>query len=89
MDTSESNTQRIILFDLDGTLVDSAPVAGMMLHVRAGTEVVGGIIKLCRDNGWQGLDCGSGEFIELAEQAEAGLLAWGAYRDQILATSNR
>ena len=69
--------------------VGSDPVEGMMLHVRAGTEVVGGIIKLCRDNGWQGLDCGSGEFIELTEQAETGLLAWGAYRDQILASPNR
>src|SRR5688500_18972213 len=34
-------------------LGDEEPVDSMMLHVRAGQEVVGAIVKLCLDNGWQ------------------------------------
>jgi hypothetical protein len=33
------------------------PATSMMLHVRAGPEVVPGIVSLCVDNGWQAVDC--------------------------------
>jgi len=55
-----------------------------MLHVRAGPEVAGGIVQLCIDNGWQGLDLNSGEFLEVFEDLERGLDMWRAYRDRIL-----
>ena len=60
------------------------PVLSFMLHVRASEGVVSGIVQLCLDNSWQGIDCSSGEFIERAQHPELGLSAWSAYRDQIV-----
>lgn len=64
--------------------VGKDPATGMMLHVRAGPEVIPGMVRLCLDNGWQGLDCSSGEFIEQAMKPQEGLEAWAAYRDQVI-----
>ena len=63
---------------------DRDPSEGFMLHVRAGSEVVRGIVQLCLANGWQGLDTSTGQFIELAEDPEQGLASWRAYRDQVV-----
>ena len=60
------------------------PAQSMMLHVRAGAEVVPRIVQLCLDNGWQGIDCSSGDFIERTENPEEGLAAWAAYRDHVI-----
>ncbi len=60
------------------------PAESMMLHVRAGKEVVPLIVALCLSNGWQGLDCSSGDFIEQAGTPDRGLKEWSAYRDQVV-----
>jgi hypothetical protein len=61
------------------------PVTGLMLHVRAETTVIPAIVQLCRTNCWQGIDGSSGEFLEQSNQPAEGLLAWSAYRDQVVA----
>lgn len=60
------------------------PADGMMLHVRAGPQVVPGIVQLCLGKGWQGLDCSSGDFIERSADPAKSLVAWQAYRDQVV-----
>jgi hypothetical protein len=60
------------------------PVTGMMLHVRAGAEVVPRIVQLCLENERQGLDCSSGGFLEQAANPQQGLQAWAAYRDHVI-----
>ena len=64
--------------------VGKDPAQSMMLHVRASTAVVPAIVQLCKDNGWQGLDCGSGDLIDQTECPEDGLVAWAAFRDQVV-----
>jgi hypothetical protein len=63
--------------------VGNDPVESMMLHVRAEPSVVAKIVQLCVDNGWQGLDCSTGDFIEQAGDPTRGLEAWTAYRDHV------
>ncbi|WP_038485383.1 hypothetical protein [Collimonas arenae] len=60
------------------------PASGIMLHVRTNAEVIPLIVKLCLDNGWQGIDCSSGDFIEQSEEPANGLQSWAAYRDQVI-----
>ncbi len=64
--------------------VETDPAEGMMLHVRAEAAVAPAIAQLCAENGWQGIDCGSGEFIERSQQPEEVLLAWTAYRNRVV-----
>jgi hypothetical protein len=49
---------------IEFNLGDDDPVGDLMLHVRAGDAVVPLIVALCLDNGWQGIDCGTGAFVE-------------------------
>jgi hypothetical protein len=65
------------------------PANGLMLHVRASPQVVAAIVRLCSANGWQGIDCSSGQFIEQSNNPSEGLEAWSAYRDQIVRSSGR
>jgi hypothetical protein len=67
--------------------VGEDPAEGMMLHVRADSRVVPAIVMLCKDNGWQGLDCGSGDLIDQIADRNEGLAAWSAFRDQVLGRS--
>jgi hypothetical protein len=60
------------------------PANGLMLHVRASPQVVAAIVRLCLANGWQGIDCSSGQFIEQSNDPTKGLKAWSAYRHQIV-----
>jgi hypothetical protein len=60
------------------------PADGMMLHVRASSEVVVSIVRLCHENGWQGIDCSSGDFIEQSNEPTRGLESWATYRDQVV-----
>ena len=60
------------------------PADSMMLHVRAGPEVGAAIVSLCLDNGWQGIDCSMGDFLEKRADATAGIKAWRAYRDRVI-----
>jgi len=60
------------------------PAESMMLHVRAGSEVVPAIVHLCLVNGWQGIDCGTGDFIEQSQDPVGGLEAWASFRDQLI-----
>jgi hypothetical protein len=69
---------------IEFNLGNHEPADSMMLHVRAGEEVVPGIVALCLTNGWQGFDCSSGEFIECIDHPEEGLRAWQAYRDRVI-----
>ena len=64
--------------------VGKDPAESLMLHVRATAAVVPGIVQLCLDNGWQGIDLTTGEFVESAESPEEGLEQWAAYRDRVL-----
>ena len=65
------------------------PSNGLMLHVRANTNVIPAIVHLCLQNGWQGIDCSSGDFIEQSSNPSEGLESWSAYRDQIVRGSVR
>jgi hypothetical protein len=58
-----------------------------MLHVRAGDEVVPGIVELCRNNGWQGIDAGTGDLIDQMEHPATSLAAWKSYRNQMVRSS--
>jgi hypothetical protein len=69
---------------LEFNLGNDDPPEGMMLHVRASSEVVNSIVRLCRTNGWQGIDCSSGEFIEQSKEPTRGVESWAAYRDQVV-----
>lgn len=69
---------------IEFNLGDDDPSESLMLHVRAGQEVVPLIVKLCLSNGWQGVDCSSGDFIEKSEAPESGLESWASYRDQVI-----
>jgi len=69
---------------IEFNLGDDDPAEGMMLHVRAGSEVVDSLVRLCRSNGWQGIDCGSGDFIEQSNEPTLGLQSWAAFRDQLV-----
>jgi hypothetical protein len=60
------------------------PADSMMLHVRAGGEVVASIVRLCCGNGWQGIDCSSGNFIEQSNESTRGVESWATYRDQVV-----
>ncbi|WP_078082656.1 hypothetical protein [Microbulbifer mangrovi] len=63
---------------------DKEIAEGMMLHVRASDEIVKPIIAMCLKNGWSGLDTGSGDFIEKADDPTSGINSWREYRDQVL-----
>lgn len=69
---------------IEFNLGDDDPIEDMMLHVRADEEVVSKIVRLCIANGWQGIDCGSGEFVEQTQDPASGLRAWSEHRDQII-----
>lgn len=60
------------------------PVDSIMLHVRASDAVVPAIVQMCRENGWQAIDCSGGGFLEQAAVPEAGLRAWREYRDRVV-----
>ena len=57
---------------------------GMMLHVRASEEIVAAIIALCRTQNWSALDCGSGEFLEQADDPAFRLQQWRAFCDRVI-----
>lgn len=63
------------------------PAASIMLHVRASSEVVALIVRLCISNGWHGIDCSSSEFLEHSNDPTRGLESWAAYRDQVVRDS--
>jgi hypothetical protein len=69
---------------IDFNLGSDDPATGLMLHVRANTNVIAAIVRLCLQNGWQGIDCSSGEFLEQSEDPARGLVSWTAYRDQVI-----
>lgn len=69
---------------IEFNLGEDEPANGLMLHVRANSQVLGAIVRLCLTNGWQGIDCSSGDFIEQKSNPSEGLEAWSAYRDQIV-----
>lgn len=60
------------------------PVQGMMLHVRASKEIVVPIIAMCREYGWNALDCSTEELLENSESPTTGLEGWRAFRDKVL-----
>jgi hypothetical protein len=51
------------------------PSEGMRILVRAQPEAMELIVRLLRDNGWQGFDSPMGEFVDVREDARAGLAA--------------
>lgn len=65
------------------------PVESFMLHVRAGPEVVPGIVALCLRQGWQAIDCSDGTFLEKKRDAASGLNAWLSYRDRVVGQSSK
>jgi hypothetical protein len=62
---------------------DEDPVGDLMLHVRASEVVVPLIVALCLDNGWQGIDCGTGALIERSPSPGQGQADGRACRDQV------
>jgi len=69
---------------VDFNLGADDPAKGMMLHVRASDEIIPLIVRLCLNNGWQGIDVSAGNFIEQAEEPEKGLKSWANYRNQVV-----
>lgn len=61
----------------------SDEVHGLTLHIRASDDVMPGVVALCRDNSWHGLD-GGDAFVESREYPASGLVKWQAYRDAVL-----
>lgn len=57
---------------------------GFMMHIRAAEAVVSAIVQMCRDERWQALDCGNGEFLEKATDRAKGLLEWKSFRNQVV-----
>lgn len=71
---------------IEFNLGSEEPATGMMLHVRANGKVVPGIVRLCLENGWQGIDCSSGDFIEQSPDPARSLELWSAYREIVRAS---
>ena len=69
---------------IEFNLGSAEPAHGLMLHVRAGDEVVPLIVQLRLQNSWQGLDCSTGEFIEQSIDPTSGQARWSHFRDQVL-----
>lgn len=65
------------------------PAESMMLHVRAGEQVVAGIVSLCKQNQWQAIDCSMGDFLEKRDDPTLGLNAWREYRDRAIGDQGR
>lgn len=60
------------------------PIIDMMLHVRASNEIIVPIVALCLEEGWNALDCSTGELLESAEDPTTGLESWRAFRDRVI-----
>lgn len=60
------------------------PAESMMLHVRASNEIVAPIVAMCREYGWNALDCSTGELLEKSENPAEGIEVWRAFRDKVL-----
>lgn len=58
-----------------------APLEHLMLHVRAGDEIVGRIVALCEGAGWKALDTSATEFLVSAADT-SGLSGWRSLRDR-------
>ena len=69
---------------IEFSIGNNDPAATMMLHVRASSEVVALIVRLCVSHGWQAIDCTSSEFLERSNDPTRGLALWKAYRDQVV-----
>jgi hypothetical protein len=69
---------------IEFNLSSEDPVKSLMLHVRAGDEIVPPIVQLCREEGWQAVDGSEGAFLEQSPVPEAGLRSWRGFLDQIL-----
>lgn len=69
---------------IEFNLGESDPADGLMLHVRAGRDVVASIVRLCLSNQWQGIDCSTGEFIEQSLEPTQGLDSWASHRDHVV-----
>ncbi|MCZ8257917.1 MAG: hypothetical protein O9327_19915 [Polaromonas sp.] len=63
---------------------EDKPNTGFMMHIRASAAVVQLIVAMCVAQRWQALDCNTGEFLERAQNAAAGLERWTAYRNQVV-----
>ncbi len=68
---------------IEFNLGDDDPVGDLMLHVRASEAVVPLIVSLCLDNGWQGIDCSAGAFMERSLAPAQGLAMWTDHRDRV------
>jgi hypothetical protein len=60
------------------------PVQSVGLHVRAGDEIVHGILLLCEHFECQAIDLSDGSFLEQSDDPARNLQKWRAYRDQIV-----
>jgi len=74
---------------IEFNLGNDEPARSMMLHVRAGEQVIPGIVGLCAQNGWQAIDCSVGGLLARRENPAEGLTAWRAYRDRMVAGGGR
>ncbi|QRY34831.1 MULTISPECIES: hypothetical protein [unclassified Variovorax] len=60
------------------------PVQSIGLHVRAGDEIVHGILLLCGNLECQAIDLSDGSFLEQSNDPARNLKRWREYRDQIV-----
>ncbi len=63
------------------------PVASIGLHIRASSEIIDHILHLCAAQKWQAIDLSDGSFLEQVDQPSKNLVAWQAYRDQIVGSN--
>jgi hypothetical protein len=76
-------------FSFEFNFTESGPVDTFMLLVRGGGDAVAPIVAMCKQFGWQALDCSAGEFIDLNHPSTNGWEGFQAYRDRVMKESTK
>ncbi len=72
-------------FSIEFNFTESGPVDGFMLHVRGDGDAVSTIVAMCKQFGWQALDCSTSEFIDLDDPSLEGWNGFRTFRDRAVA----
>lgn len=62
-------------------------VQSLALHVRASTEIIGGILQLCERLSCQAVDLSDSSLLDQSAHPATGLEKWLEYRDQVIGES--
>lgn len=76
-------------YSIEITLIETAHVELLMLHVHGSSEALSAVSRLCSVGGWRAFDTALGEFIEFdTSDSDAGLRLAYKYRDQVLGANS-